>query len=59
MTQAYRPSAIERAFALADIGVAVGDIRIALGREGYDQNYLNSKTLSRQLSERARAARNK
>ncbi len=52
-------SALERAFALADEGKRVTEIRVSLGREGYDQRQLNSPALARQLTGRARAARDK
>jgi DNA-binding transcriptional MerR regulator len=52
-----KPTAIERAFALADSGFSITEIRAALSHEGYDRAHLDSKTLLRQLTERAKKAK--
>ena len=44
-----RPTALERAFALAEAGKSLAVIRDTLSREGYDQSHLNSPTIRKQL----------
>ena len=45
-----RPTALERAFALAEAGKPLAFIRHTLSREGYDQSHLNSPTIRKQLA---------
>jgi hypothetical protein len=51
-----RPSALERAFALADAGLSVPEIRKALAIEGYPPGMV-SDSVAKQLRERQRAAK--
>lgn len=52
-----RPTALERAFALADAGKSLAVIRDTLSAEGYDQSHLNSPTVRKQLLARVLAAK--
>ncbi|MES2474047.1 MAG: hypothetical protein V4601_14535 [Pseudomonadota bacterium] len=52
-----KPTALERAFALAEAGKSLAVIRETLSREGYDQSHLNSPTIRKQLIARTAAAR--
>ncbi len=52
-----RPTALERAFALADAGETLAVIRAMLKHEGYDQGHLSSPTIRKQLIARATAAK--
>ena len=52
-----RPTALERAFALADAGMPMAVIREMLKREGYDQSPLSSPTIRKQLIARSAAAK--
>jgi hypothetical protein len=53
----YRPSALERAFALADTGLPISEIRTVVRREGYNADQLHGNAMSKQLRDRAKAAR--
>jgi len=52
-----RPTALERAFALAEDGKPLAVIREILKREGYDQGHLSSPTIRKQLIAKAAAAK--
>ncbi len=52
-----RPTALERAFALADAGMPMSVIREMLKHEGYDQGHLSSPTIRKQLIARSAAAK--
>ena len=52
-----RPTTLERAFALADSGRCMSDIRYRLTVEGYDQSELNSLSVRRQLYDKISAAK--
>jgi hypothetical protein len=52
-----RPTTLERAFALAEAGQSMTEIRNSLKAEGYDQHQLSSPMLVRQLNQRSRKAR--
>ncbi len=52
-----RPTALERAFALADAGKSLSVIRDTLRSEGYDQAHLSSPTIRKQLIARTAAAK--
>lgn len=52
-----RPTALERAFALADAGETLAVIRTVLKHEGYDQGHLSSPAIRKQLIARALAAK--
>lgn len=53
----HRRTALERAFALADSGMPMTEVRKQLKQEGYDQSQLNGRSLVRQLNLRSRKAR--
>ena len=53
----HRHTALERAFALADSGMLMTEVRKQLKQEGYDQSQLNGPTLVRQLNQRSRKSR--
>ncbi len=52
-------TALERAFEIARTGayISIGDIRRQLSREGFDVRQLEGRTLTRQLMDASRAAR--
>lgn len=52
-----RPTALERAFALADAGKPLTMIREMLKHEGYDQGHLSSPTIRKQLIAKTAAAK--
>ncbi len=52
-----RPTALERAFALAEDGKPLAVIRETLKHEGYDQGHLSSPTIRKQLIAKTAAAK--
>lgn len=52
-----RPTALERAFALAEAGKPLAVIREMLKHEGYDQVHLSSPTIRKQLIAKTAAAK--
>lgn len=52
-----KPTAMERAFALADTGKPLALIRTQLIHEGYDRSHLEGAGLRKQLSARIAAAK--
>jgi hypothetical protein len=51
------PNIFERAFELADRGLGVSAIRETLKHEGYEAFHISGRSISKQLSARAKTAR--